>query len=174
MARRSNFPRGGAVSPRRQTTWIAPADQESVAVVGGTSVIIGSFSPSAFFMLKPTIVRTRGECSVRPSSFGADVAISGAFGVGVVSDEAFAAGAASIPRPFDDADWGGWLMWQSFTRRLEFISGIGVIPDANWTWQIDSKAMRKVSDNETVVLMCESQTGDLNIAMHLRILLKLS
>ncbi len=173
MARR--FTRGSAVATRkRQTTWIGPADQDAVSVATGASTIIASFPPDDAGMLHPTLVRTRGECSIRPSDFSADLAISGAFGVCIVSDEAFVAGTASIPRPFDDANWGGWLMWQSFSRRLEFGSAVGFDVNAAWTWQIDSKAMRKIAQNEIMVLMCESQVGGLQCAMHLRFLFMLS
>jgi len=41
-------------------------------------------------------------------------------------------------------------------------------------FQVNSKAMRKIGNNETLVLMAESQTGGFDIAMHLRILFLLS
>ncbi len=162
--------------PRRKTVWVGPADQDVVAVATGTSVIIASFDPQASFMAAPTIVRTRGAVSIRNSVVGSDVTIGGAFGVCVVSDEAFVAGTAAIPRVFDDADWGGWLVWQSFESRFEFADGTGAQGpnESSLLFQVDSKAMRKITTNETVLLMCESQTGALNIAMHLRLLFMLS
>ena len=174
MARPRSSPFRGRVSgPRRQTTWVAPADQSYVSVASGVSAIIASFDPSTFALLAPTIVRTRGQVSVRPAAFNADVALAGAYGVCVVSSDAFAAGAASIPRPFDDADWGGWYVWRSFTYHFEFADLTG-FARVSWEQEIDSKAMRKVTSNETVVMMCESQTGGLQIAMPLRTLLKMS
>ncbi len=121
-------------------------------------------------------MRTRGEVGIVPQSFAADVTVGGAFGVCIVSDEAFAAGTASIPRPFDDANWGGWFMWQSFFGVFEFADATGRVGlNANTLrYQVDSKAMRKVGQNETVVLMCESQTGAFDIAMHLRLLFLMS
>ncbi len=135
--------------------------------------MIAFFAPETASMLRPTIVRTRGILSIRPQTFGADLAIGGAFGVCVVSDEAFAAGSGSIPRPFDDADWGGWLVWRSFEDFYEFGDSTGVRRQAI-QMEIDSKVMRKVTVNETIVFMCESQTGALNVAAHLRMLLLLS
>ena len=164
--------RGGRKN--RQTTWVAPADQNTVSVASGASVIIGSFAPDDAGMLHPTIVRVRGEVSIRPNSFGADVAISGAFGMAIVSDDAFAAGTASIPRPFDDAEWGGWFVWQSFSNHVESIDQTGVVFPGSISYQVDSKAMRKVGENETMVLMCESQSGAIEIAMHVRTLFLLS
>ena len=40
--------------------------------------------------------------------------------------------------------------------------------------EVDSKAMRKVTDDETIVLVAESQVGAYKISMPLRLLLKLS
>ena len=174
MARHSYPRRSG---PARQTTWVGPADQNVVAIASTASGIVASFAPfTGASMHKPTIIRTRGYCTVRPQAFSADIPISGAFGLCVVSDEAFAAGAASIPRPFDDAGWDGWFVWQSFSGTFDVTTDIGRVGFSNtaMNFQIDSKGMRKVSDNETIVLMCESQSGALNIAMHLRLLFKLS
>jgi len=174
MPRRS-FTRSfrGNVGPRRQSTWIAPADQSYISVASGTSGIISFFDPAAAGLVAPTVVRTRGAVSIRPSVFNADVAISGAFGAAIVTDQAFAAGAASLPRVFDDADWGGWFMWRSFAHHYEFHDPTGTLL-GSWDAEVDSKAMRKVTDNETIILMCESQTGGLQIAMPLRFLLKMS
>ena len=172
MAHRRGTPRGATA--KRLTTWVAPADQGVVAVTGGTSAIIASFDPFASGLPRPTIVRTRGEVSIHLQSYGTDLAIGGAFGVCVVSADAFAAGAVSIPRPFDDADWGGWYVWRSFSNRLEVGDATGFIFPAALTFQVDSKAMRKVGANEVLVMMAESEGGSFSIAMHLRTLLKLS
>ncbi len=174
---RARFPRGrSGQRSRRVSTWVAPADQDTVSVASGASVIVASFDASGNGMLAPTIVRSRGEVAVRNTAFGADVVIGGAFGICVVSDEAFAAGTASIPRPFDDADWGGWFVWQSFESLFSFDDATGNLGVNNTSlrYQVDSKAMRKVSDGETIVMMAESQTGALVIAMHIRMLLLLS
>ncbi len=138
--------------------------------------IVASFAPDSIPFNKPTVVRTRGFVGVRPQAFSADIGIGGAYGLCVVSTDAFAAGAASIPGPFDDAGWDGWFVWGSFAGRFDVTTDIGREGFANTSmnFEVDSKAMRKISDNETIVLMAESQTGAFAIAMHLRMLLKLS
>ncbi len=173
MPRQSRFRHTGVVSRKRQTTWVGPADQNIIAVASGASVIIASFDPAASFMLAPTIVRSRGVVSIRPQSFAGDLSIGGALGICIVSDEAFTAGTASIPRPFDDSNWGGWMVWEPFFYNLEFSDATG-LRQVDFSWKVDSKAMRKVKDNETVVMMCESQTGALNCGMHIRQLYKMS
>ena len=165
------------VGSRRQTTWVGPADQNVVLVATTASGIIASFAPfSGASMHKPMIIRTRGQLTIRPQAHTTTQSIGGAFGICVVSDEAFAAGAALIPRPFDDAGWDGWFVWQSFVYQLAVSTDIGRLgpSQSGMNFEIDSKAMRKVSDNETIVLMCESQTGAINVGAHLRLLMKLS
>ncbi len=105
MARRvhrQRFP-----GPRRQTTWVAPADQSFVAVSTGATVIVASFDAQANGMLAPTVIRNRGVLGIKLSSYGADLDVTGAYGIGVVSDAAFTAGVASVQGPWTDANWGG-------------------------------------------------------------------
>jgi len=171
MARR-HAPRSRAVS-HRQTTWVGQADQTFIGVGTNAKVIVSNFDPQANSMLAPTIVRTRGEVTVVATTLTVDVDIVGAFGLAVVTDRAFAAGQASVPGPWTDSDWGGWFVWQSFAVAYEIGSEIGVV-NAGHTMIVDSKAMRKVKDDETIILVAESQSSGFRIAMPLRLLLKLS
>ena len=118
MTRRPYVPARRA--EKRKTIWVGTAIANALAVASGASVIHSSFAPDALSMLAPTAVRTRGQFTVFPTAFGADLDYIGAFGLGIVSDEAFVAGAASLPRPFDDDDWGGWLVHQYYSGHLEF------------------------------------------------------
>ncbi len=172
MARaRHSFPTRGA---KRATQWIAPADQNVIAVSSGGSSVIASFNAGDASFNSPTIVRTRGEVSVQPQAFGADLAIAGAFGAGIISADALVAGIGSIPTPFDDADWGGWYVWQSFSILFEFSDATGLLFPAGVSYQVDSKAMRKMTSNEVFVFVAQSQAGAFNISMPLRTLLKLA
>ncbi len=146
MARRSRVVTRGA---RRLTTWVSPADQGFVAVTSGNKVIISSFAPSAFGIVRPTVVRSRGRVSIVPSSFAADLEVVGAFGMCVVSDQAFAAGVLSVPGPFTDAEWDGWFVWQPFGYVVDFDDATSKKAPAHIDVEVDSKAMRKVTDNET-------------------------
>jgi len=125
------------------------------------------------FIEQTTIVRTRGMITVIPQAFTADVNMTGAIGVGIVTDEALAAGVGSMPEPFTDADWGGWYVWRSFSYHLEFADATG-LNFPNWSFEIDSKAMRKVSPNESLVIIAESQAGAFSINTPIRTLVKLS
>ena len=110
---------------------------------------------------------------MKPTSVAADVIMVGAFGLGVVMDRAFAAGVASVPGPFTDASWEGWFVWRSFSNVYEFHTAASALL-LSVSQEVDSKGMRKVSADETIVLVAESQSGGFDISMPIRLLLKLS
>ena len=170
------FRRGTSVArskaPKRQVIWVGTAAQGDVAIGSGLSVIMSSFAPDDLGILKATVVRVRGIIQVIPT-FGVDGDYAGAFGLGVVSDEAFVAGAGSIPRPFDDDDWSGWLVHGYYAGHVEFASGVGELM-TNVSLEIDSKAMRKVGPGQTLVWMVESSEGAVRVFLHARVLMKLS
>ena len=140
-----------------------------------TKVIIASFDPSTATpsIDQATIVRTRGQVVIKLGTYVADLSISGAYGVAIVSSDAFAAGIASIPGPFDDADWDGWYVWRSFGGHYEVKGGESSLL-GSWHYEVDSKAMRRIGPNQTLVMIAESQAGEFAIGMHLRTLMKLA
>ncbi len=168
MARpRSNF--RGRVAPRRLTQWIGSADQGYVGVAAAGATLIQFVS----FEEPVTVIRSRGHVSVQPGSFAADLNVVGAVGVGVVSTEALTAGVGSMPEPFSDADWS-WMVWRSFSFHLDVQSAVGFDVNSALEFEIDSKAMRKIHPNESLVTIAESQQGAFDISFPIRTLTKLS
>jgi len=173
VAPRRGF-RGRAAGPKRQVTWIGPADQSFITVGSGLKVLIASFDPDAGGLTKSTVVRTRGEVSTALlTSPAADVTVNGAFGLGIVTAQALAIGITAIPGPFTDADWDGWFVWGSFGMRFDSITQAGVLLTSQFR-EVDSKAMRKIPDGSNIVLVAESQAGGFAINMPLRLLLKVA
>ena len=171
MTARSRFPVRGA---RRKTTWVGPADQGYLAVAAGAKIIVASFDAASNGLASPTIVRSRGQVSIFPGAgVTGDVEIVGAYGLAIVSDRAFAAGVASIPGPWTDAGWDGWFVWRSFHYTQEFLDATSMLRNFE-NQEVDSRAMRKITDDETIVLIAESQAIGFEISMPLRILMKLS
>ena len=135
---------------------------------------MASFTPDSVGLSKPTVVRTRGEVAIRPTTAAtSDTSIVGAYGLAIVTDLALAAGVASILGPWSDPGWDGWFVWRSIHFTQENASTTGVYNNMH-TQEVDSKAMRKVSDGESLVLVAESQATSFRILMPLRLLLKLS
>jgi len=101
----------------------------------------------------------------------------GAFGFGIVSENAFNAGVASVPTPVTDIAWDGWLWWQAICIK----NSDGVESNQfgiTRVYQVDSKAMRKFKQSD--ILMCvfeaESETGiaTLGATLKSRLLFKLA
>jgi len=161
---------------KRQVTWVGPADQAFVPVLTGSAIIVSSFEPAAAAnnMMRPTIVRTRGSVTMAPVvGIAADVDIVGAYGMCIVSLTAFGVGITSVPTPFDDAGWEGWLVWRSFSIRFE--SNAALTAHINQlVHEVDSKAMRKVGTDDVVIVVAESQVGAFGISAQMRQLYKLS
>ena len=110
--------------------------------------------------------------SWKSTQAAADAEIVGAAGMCIISDQASAAGAASIPGPYTDSDWDGWFLWQPIHLALQVVDATGIYIEDREV-QVDSKAMRKISDNESVAVMVESQAVAFEFSATFRQLFKL-
>jgi len=91
----------------------------------------------------------------------------------VVSEDAFAAGAASLPGPITDVGSDLWFVHQYLYAPIRVASDVGQIWGAQYA--IDSRAMRKISDEERAVLVVESTaSGGASFACGIRLLATLS
>jgi len=174
MARRpGRFVRTGG--PRRQTTW-GSTDVPVTAIPAGTIVLLASFTAATLTDLTPsTIVRERGNFSIFSDQAAQTETQEGALGFAIVSDQARAAGVASMPGPIADADWGGWYGWFPFNTQLRFASGVGFEHPFGLSIDFDTKAMRKIGKNDSAVILIENahSTNGFNTALKGRTLFKL-
>ncbi len=118
-----------------------------------------------------TIVRNRGELLVSiDGPVDGDKAVA-AFGLIIASDSQVAAGATAFPSPATDLD-ANWL-WHSFATML--VQAAGDDGTISTRLMIDSKAMRKVKQNDQLVLVAdmvrESGTPTVDYAGGIRSLL---
>jgi len=168
-------PRGA----RRLSSWGFGTGGVTVTSVSSTSnTIIGS-GVALSTEDKATIVRTHGRLvlSITAAAAAEDACI-GAFGVCLVSAQAFAAGAASIPDPQDDRHWDGWLLHQSYALMHRTATEDDVSDLLNtMSVNLDSKGMRIWGGNDTMVAILgntEVGTGpSLQVMWDSRVLLKL-
>ena len=154
MARRT-FTRRAQV-PRRQTEWAATTNGAEVAVVANTHVVLLSFGSATMSGFVPcTLVRSRGQVSVRADGFGSDEECLFGLGLAVIQDRARLVGPTAVPRPILDASDDSWL-WHSMFPWVPEPTGVNDAAHLNPLITIDSKAMRKCVDGESVVLVAES------------------
>jgi len=153
MARRHGG-RGFVRGPRRATDWSASLVQDSqVTVPASSAVLLETFVP---IVGGETIIRTRGLFTIASDqSVGTEIQF-GAFGICVVTQQAAGIGITAIPHPSTDAAWGGWFVHGFFAEEFRFLSAIGFQPHNAAQFPIDSKAMRKVDEDERVVVVIEN------------------
>jgi len=167
-------------SSRRKTEWGAgPFSTETAVTVAGTFLWSTGFEALATGI---TIVRIRGGWSFRLTSIAT---VDDGFehigvGIGIVSADAFAVGVTAIPGPITDIGWPGWIYHEIVTG-FHGNSTTESWGNAGSTFHrgvIDTKAMRKIGVNETIVgvfeVGVESGTVVAEFAARTRMLTKLS
>ncbi len=99
--------------------------------------------------------RTRGLIHWASDQAAADEAPIGAFGMCVVTADALAAGAASVPGPLSDDESDVWFVHQYMFQDYELVSASGSL-NMGVQYMIDSKAMRKVNASQAIALVVEA------------------
>ena len=140
---------------RPQTEWSSLSQAAPVTVAAATSLLLGSFTST----LPVTVRRTFGLLNWRSDQNSGDENPIGAFGMCVVSNEAFAAGAAAIPAPFTDAASDLWFVHQYMMSAFEVVTAVGFEGSSGRQYALNSKAMRKLSDDESVAVVVENGTA---------------
>ena len=145
---------------RRQTSWA------SIGVIQTTvdgSASLASSGNAALLALRPfTIVRTHLEILLQSDQLAVTEAQVAAVGLMVGSDSAIAAGVASVPTPLTELESDLWYVHQTMLNSID-IAGTVSIGDtaAGRRYTVDSKAMRKVNNDQDIALVVEgSGTGD--------------
>ena len=170
---RRGFSRPLRQGQRRATEWIASADINAVASLGGgLSVLQSAILSSVNLDLVPsTIVRTRGFIFVQSDQAAASEQQLGAIGFSVVSEQAAAAGVASVPSPITDETSEMFFLWQPFA----FSHGAGTVDSQRGGMvDFDSRAMRKWQDGEAIAVVIENAgTFGIEFWLKFRMLVKL-
>ena len=151
MARRS-FVRTH-VSAKRSTVWVGiSSGGDKVSIDTNTAVLLGSLNAVALALRPFTVVRTRGVIHWGTDQNIATEEPQVQIGAIVVSDTAAALGITALPDPTTSPD-GNWFLFESLIAQFQFISGAGFNNPAGAMLQFDSKAMRKVGNDEDVTLV---------------------
>ena len=144
---------------RRKTNWIPSGDATTFGTLVAGGVVLDQVLTAAAIqgLVGPesTIVRTRGLLAVWSDQVAATETVFGAMGMAIVSDAAATAGAGSIPAPYTDAGWDGWFMHQFFSHTHVAGSTLTSMSPTQTNFPFDSKAMRRLQDEEAVVVLIE-------------------
>ncbi len=151
MARARTRIRGRGFKP--PPDWVANQETGLTTVAVSTKVLMGTFTVTGS---PETVRRVRGLVHWQSDQSAASETPFGAIGMCVVTQDAAAAGAASIPGPFTDAASSVWLYHQFLLNKFTLGSAIGFDANAGTQYEIDSKGMRRVSDEQEVAIMVEN------------------
>jgi len=149
MARQRSFDR-----PRRQFQWLSVIARTEIQGLGATQSL-GDVSLGFGVNQRVTLARVRGNARGHMESAAASDSMIVGLGLIVVEEQAFTAGAASMPSPTDDPN-AEWLWHQLFVFGPAVSAQAVNTIDSYSSVEIDSKAMRKMDENETLGFVWDS------------------
>ena len=172
MARRTHFVRSG--KSVRETMWIGLTAVEITLAAASSSALILALNAAALALRPFTIVRTRGVFFARSDQVAGLENYGVALGAAVVSDQASAIGVTAVPIPDSDRGSDLFFLYEEIAGTFGFISGSGANEIGHLT-TFDSRAMRKVNDDQDVVFTLQNTAVSLGTLSRIsgRILIKL-
>ena len=155
MAFRNTRPRSG---PKRSTSWLEIAPT-GVTLTAGGGTITHSLTTAEKAKLPFTIVRTYLHLRIISDQLAAAesqfLAVSGA----VVSQQAEAVGVSAIPTPLNELASDYFFIHGFISSSFGFLTAVGFDGREGASKDFESKAMRKVHEDEDVVFAVEIDTG---------------
>ncbi len=140
---------------RRETSWFGIALTITSLGDSGTS-LLAALNALGLAKRPFTIVRTYLEVMVTSDQITSTETGVGAIGMAVVSDQASAIGITAIPTPVTDLASDLFYLHQIVMTRISLITSAGFEMNSGQNYSLDSKAMRKVNDDQDVILVAET------------------
>ncbi len=146
---------GGA---RRETSWFAIGfDVESNT--GGQATLASSLNAAALARRPFTIIRTHVYLHMVTDSIALEKQAA-AVGFAVVSAQASATGVTAVPTPVTDLASDLFFVHQVMIAKTVFSTTAAFQSPGGLGIQVDSKAMRKVNDDQDLVITVEGAGAD--------------
>jgi len=134
----------------------------STSISTDSTVLAGGLA----FTIPATILRWRGSVMAWLDASDKQVGDAGdlAFGLAIISSDAFAAGAGSVPDPISEPEYP-WIWLGTMDIRVELTAATEAWGISAQRVDVDSKAMRKVKPGETACMIIQAAgvTGAPNI-----------
>jgi len=163
-----------ATGSRRETSWL-DIEPALFTVSGGGSALLTHTMTAAELARRPfTIIRTHVLIHVQSDQLAASENFLGAWGGCIVSSQARAIGITALPTPITDMASDLFFIHSVIAGRFAFQTGVGFDDNAGNIVRLDSKAMRKINDDQEVVFTLEGDAlgGGLNAMIAGRLLIK--
>jgi len=142
--------RGGR--QRRDSIWLATATSEFTIAAASTTVLAFALGASALALRPFTIVRERNNWFVRSDVVTGGEVWGCALGACVVTEQANAIGSSAVPTPITDQDSDQFYMYDEIYGRF----GGTAVEEVGARKVVESKAMRKVGDNDQAIIVFET------------------
>ena len=161
--------------PRRETVWLSVPIVENVLTGAPTAILSGVLDAGALALRPFTVIRVRGIMHLRSDQAAATESFGAALGYAVVSEQASAIGVTAVPTPITDRGSDLFFVYQEIVDRIEIGSGAGTGVPVNTGrfMEFESKAMRKVNDDEDMIITVENELNGCNLIEAARFLVKL-
>jgi len=162
--------------PQRLTRWADIATVETTLAGAPTAVLTNSLG-AVLLQARPfTVIRTRGIMLVRSDQVSASETFGVDLGFAVVSEQASAIGVTAVPTPLTDKESDLFFVYESLFGHINVGSGAGTgVPDqqGGQFMKFDSKAMRKINDDQELVVVVENEIAGAIVTVTGRFLIKL-
>ena len=155
MARRFTRTRGRLGSQRRESLWLFFPTSEVNLAAASTAVLGFSLNAAALALRPFTIVRTRLTWHTRSDQSAATELWGTSLGMCVVSDQASAIGVTAVPTPITDQGSDLFFVYEENYGAM-LVSTVVGFTDVGRRVEVDSKAMRRVNDDEDMVVTFEN------------------
>jgi len=156
MARQFTRSRG-RLGSKRATLWADIGLSRTAIATGGS--VLNSAGASLLAKRPFTIVRVHLEVLMESDQVIASEGQVGAIGMCVVSDQAAAVGVTAVPTPATDAGSDLWFLHRFMFGSFVFGTASGFQDPAGVSASIDSKAMRKVNDDQDVLVVAQQASA---------------
>ena len=160
------------VGARRVSTWFQFQPITLTQASLGTATLVFSLNAAALALRPFTVVRTLFQYAVNSDQGASAETQSGAVGLAVVSDQSVAIGVTAVPTPITDMASDLWFAYSLFNQRS---SSGGTAGQIGFTYELASKAMRKVDIGQDIIVVVESVSaisGGIQIHLGGRMLVK--
>ena len=137
----------------RLTMWIFGAAAADTLSGAGSEVITGTLNAAALALRPFTIVRVRGIIGISSDQGVAAEDQSAAYAMAVVSEQAAAVGVTAVPTPTAEQGSDLFFVYEDLVASMFVASNSGVIPNFMTSRTFDSKAMRKVNDDQDLAVV---------------------
>ncbi len=165
MARRLTTSRRG--SSKHNNSWGAVVSSTALTIPAASKVLLGSLTlnnPN----IDETVLRVIGNLTVMSDQTGVEEFVIGSVGLIVVSNQAVAAGIASIPGSSTDSEDDGWFAHQFFS----YIGQTVATQPSFLNMPFESKGRRVVQEGEAIAIVAENihASQGLKVILQFRIL----